>query len=74
MAKNKILASLRISDDIHSQLLKTAEEDERPLQSQVRWLISLGLKTRKKLLEPNEEQRRKHVSNFRSKKDIATVP
>lgn len=55
MAKNKMLASLRVTDDMHSQILKSAEEDQRTVQDQVRYLITTGLRVRQELLEANEE-------------------
>jgi hypothetical protein len=44
----KVIAAMRVTSDLHSEILKSAEEDVRSVQDQVRWLIKLGLEARKK--------------------------
>lgn len=49
--KNKLtktlgLKSLRVTEEMHKNIVNTSKEDNRTLQQQVRYLIDLGLKIR----------------------------
>ena len=49
----KVLASLRVSPEIHAEVLSTSKEDDRSIQDQIRFLLKLGLKVRKQILDKN---------------------
>jgi hypothetical protein len=46
--KFKVIGAMKVTEDLHTEIVKTAEEDDRSIQDQVRFLIKIGLKERKK--------------------------
>jgi len=44
--KVKVIGALKISEELHTEIVSTAGEDDRSIQDQVRFLIKLGLKER----------------------------
>ncbi|MDD5649353.1 MAG: hypothetical protein PHF86_02900 [Candidatus Nanoarchaeia archaeon] len=45
------LKNLRVTEEMHEEIIKTSKEDSRTLQDQVRWLLSIGLEQRKLILK-----------------------
>ena len=65
---DKMLRAMRVSEELHSEIVRTAEEDERTMQLQIRWLLKKGLEFRSQN-NNDEEQRRNDECNRRVKKD-----